>query len=370
MSPPGPDAGTATARVAVVGSMNMDFINLIDSHPRIGSHVVTTKSLRFPGGHGVNQAVACARLSGVPRAFLLQADYRPDSAVAVPSGVEVFMFGIVGGDRYGKDIKAELKQNEVNIDGVRTIEEDDTGYAHISVNLAGDPTVIFTPGAYSNFVPGPLFDPKITPNVVVVSLEIPMEMVVHALAWAKEHKAMTICNAAPATPSVPDEIFQVDHFIVNEQQADILNGIEGVLFDDRFVQQKDIRQHYQELCEKFHGYGAASVVITMAELGVVGSDKDPVSGIRQQYCFAAEQGKGLPVVDTTGASDAFIGGYTVELVHQKQAGLRQDIASAMKLGIKAGGLTVSKVGSMPAIPFPKDIMKTTFCAAPAPNARG
>lgn len=362
------DTGADIAKIAVVGSIHMDFINFVDSHPPLGGHVQAKEVIHAPGGHGINQAVACARLSKLPREFLSHEGPHSTKLLRSHSGLEVFMIGAVGDqDTYGNDIKAELKKNKVNTDGIATIKGQRTGYAHVHVNAGGQSTVTFSPGASSNFLPGPLFDPKFAPDVVLVQLEIPLELTLHALTWAKEHNAMTICNAAPPTRSVPHEIFKVDHVIVNEQSADRLNGFDEKLFKDqaRINQRDQIRQHYQELCEMFHDNGAVCVVITMAELGAVGSRRDPASGVRQQYIFDAEQGENLPVKDTTGASDAFIGGYTVELMHQKQAGIRQDMASAMRLGIKAAGLCVSRAGSMHAIPTPKEIMETTFRAAVA-----
>ncbi|KAJ4363300.1 putative ribokinase [Ascochyta clinopodiicola] len=360
------DANLTTTKIAIVGSINMDFINFIDIHPAPGGHVQANEVIQAPGGHGANQAVACARLSGIPWAFLTHEDYGSNIPTHQQPGIDVSMIGVVGAkDGFADTIKDKLQENRVNTNHVSTIQGENSGRAYINVNCNGESTVIFTLGASTKFLPGPLFDPKFIPDFVLVQLEIPMEMVHHALDWAKKHNAMTICNAAPATPSVGDKIYEVDHLIVNEVQADILNGLQEKPFDDRINQRDKIRQHYQDLCERFHDNGAVCVIITMAELGVVGSRRDPLSLIRQQYVFDAEQGENKQIVDTTGASDAFIGGYTVGLVHQKHAGFRQDMASAMRLGIKAAGLCISRPGSMDAIPTPEEIMNTTFRSAGA-----
>jgi sugar/nucleoside kinase (ribokinase family) len=80
----------------------------------------------------------------------------------------------------------------------------------------------------------------------------------------------------------------------------------------------------------------------------------------RRYIFDAELGP--KVKDTTGGSDAFVGAYTVEIVHQMQLGMKQDMASAMEMGIKAAGLCVSRDGSMHAIPSTKEILTTEFHA--------
>jgi ribokinase len=150
---------------------------------------------------------------------------------------------------------------------------------------------------------------------------------------------------------------------VNEDQADELVAILDRPFPDRprFHQRSEVFHHYQALCERFHELGATCVVITIAEIGAVGSRKDPKSKTREQHIFDAVQGPDR-VKDTTGASDIFIGGYAVELIHQKQAGIRKDMAAAMRMGIKAAGLSVSREGSMPAIPWPEEILRTEFRA--------
>lgn len=360
-----PPPGTALVQIAVVGSIHMDFINFVEQHSSINGHVRSKRSLQVPGGHGANQAAACAKLNELPRNFLIYETTGLIESSQPSSGLKVSMFGAVGDqDRYGDKIKEELRQNKVNVDNVATIEGEVTGYAHVTVDEQGGFKVIHTPGASEKYLPGPFFNDKsLKPDVVLVQLEIEERMVLHALKWAKDQKAMTICNAAPATRTVSDEIFKVDHFIVNEQQADTLNGCYEKPFSpaDRINKRAEIRQHYQELCEKFHENGATCVVITLAELGVVASRRDPNSRIQQRYVFDAEQGP-RPVKDTTGAADVFIGGYTIGLIHQKQAGLIQDMAPAIRLGIKAAGLSVSWEGSMRAIPTPEEIMKTEFRA--------
>jgi ribokinase len=350
---------TETAKVAVVGSLNLDFINYLDSHPARGSHVRAKRVVVTPGGHGANQAVACARLSDLPLASTIREVLRPDESFQRGPIVDVSMIGAVGDkDDYGDRITAELNKNNVNTDEVLHIKGEKTGYAHINVNAVGEATVTFAGMANDKFLPGPAFKLEVVPDVVLVQLEIPMETVRHVLAWAKRQNAITVCNAAPATRTIPPEIFQVDHFIINEEQADTLDGFETKIFKDRTRQRSELRQHYLEQCDQLHDCGATCVIVTLAELGVVGSRKDPKSHAVRRYIFDAELG---PMVkDTTGGSDAFVGAYTIEIVHQMQLGMKQDMASAIEMGIKAAGLCVSRDGSMCAIPSTMEILTTNF----------
>ena len=67
------------ARVAVVGSMNMDLVVQTPQFPKPGETVIGSDLLTIPGGKGANQAVAAARL-----------------------GANVTMIGRVGDDLFGR----------------------------------------------------------------------------------------------------------------------------------------------------------------------------------------------------------------------------------------------------------------------------
>ena len=54
-------------RVFVAGSINMDVVATADRHPQIGETVAGHAVLYFPGGKGLNQAVAVAKLGSARR---------------------------------------------------------------------------------------------------------------------------------------------------------------------------------------------------------------------------------------------------------------------------------------------------------------
>jgi ribokinase len=57
------EKGPLEARILVIGSLNVDFIITVSHHPASQDHVQGCQDETQPGGHGANQAVACARLS-------------------------------------------------------------------------------------------------------------------------------------------------------------------------------------------------------------------------------------------------------------------------------------------------------------------
>jgi ribokinase len=61
---------------------------------------------------------------------------------------------------------------------------------------------------------------------------------------------------------------------------------------------------------------------------------------------------GLKVVDTTGAGDAFVGGFAAGLVR-----FDGNIASAARYGNAAAGLSVTKFGTAPSMPAQRAIAR-------------
>ncbi|KAF4970176.1 hypothetical protein FSARC_2773 [Fusarium sarcochroum] len=118
----------------------------------------------------------------------------------------------------------------------------------------------------------------------------------------------------------------------------------------------EIQKRYSPDCDHFHQLGAQCVVITLGHRGVLASYLEPpdVNGNQGQRTFFCPAKKKEPQpVDETGASDAFIGAYAVEIVRQMttRGSATLDIGAAIEHGIKAGGLTTGKFGSFLAIPW-------------------
>lgn len=112
-------------KIAVVGSINMDQTVAAERIPLKGETVKGSGLQFIPGGKGANQAVAMARL-----------------------GAQVSMFGCVGNDENGRRLIENLKNNNVNTDNVKTIEEVPTGIAIITLG-ENDNTIVVVAGANS-----------------------------------------------------------------------------------------------------------------------------------------------------------------------------------------------------------------------------
>jgi len=105
-------------KAVVIGSMNMDFTMDVDHLPSKGETVPAVRLRTSPGGKGLNQAVALARL-----------------------GAEVLMVGAVGNDASGKVLLGNLPKDRIPDFAIKTVD-DSTGNAFITVDSQGNNTIV------------------------------------------------------------------------------------------------------------------------------------------------------------------------------------------------------------------------------------
>lgn len=182
------------ARIAVVGSINLDLVAHTERLPAPGETVGGAVLTRQPGGKGANQALAARRL-----------------------GARVAMFGAVGGDGDGETALALLRAEGVDLTGVATLGEAATGTALVIVDAAGENQIVVAAGANAAFRPTTLDLGGF--GAVLCQLEIPLDTVMLA---ARACRGLFCLNLAPARP-VPDALLALAGLVVvNEHEADTL----------------------------------------------------------------------------------------------------------------------------------------------------
>src|SRR5919204_1319518 len=177
-------SNTHVPHVLVIGSANVDFTLALERLPEPGETVSEGTLLINHGGKGANQAVAARRL-----------------------GAEVRLIGCVGDDASGRDVRAALAEEGVDITGVTMTSEAATGTALILVDRAGRNQIGVAPGANRAWTVAQLqvrADDFAWAEVVVVSCEIPLDCVSGALGLGRRHGATIILNPAPVPPAPLD----------------------------------------------------------------------------------------------------------------------------------------------------------------------
>ncbi|KAJ4007474.1 hypothetical protein NW752_007545 [Fusarium irregulare] len=359
--------------VKVVGSMNWDIINQVESHHEEWQHAPFENADDIdpcPGGHGVNQAIAVYRASH-------QNSSSQSNVAETQDDIQVYMIGMIGedDDNRGQKIKKALADNGVNVEGVHLAEKVRTGYAHIAVDGRGKPIIHNSPLANKRLtwdVVEKELEKSPRADLILVQLEIPLETVEKTIDYANKNRIPIIFNSAPASGGASNlyshrTIFEVDHLILNHHCVQAICAPLGprsdTSQDDGMTTVSKIQATYAKYCDHFHNHGARCVVITLGHRGVLASyleppDENDERGQRTFFYPAKKQQR--EPVDETGASDAFIGAYAVEVLKQMKTpanlGLHPvsfdlDIGRAIEHGMKAGSLTTERFGSFPAIPW-------------------
>ena len=132
-----------------------------------------------------------------------------------------------------------------------------------------------------------------------------------------------ILNPAPALPVPPEVLAKVDYLTPNETEAVTLVGKESL---DQF-------QNIEQLADELLGFGVRNVVITLGEKGAFVKG----AGVAQHVpAFQMDN-----IVETTGAGDAFAGGFAVALAEKKS------LVEAVRFGCAVAGISVTRRGTAP-----------------------
>lgn len=305
--------------IVVLGVFVADTAYRASRQPRMGETILGTGFTLGPGGKGSNQAVAAARL---------EADV---SFIT----------------RLGKDTFAEMAMQTWADAGVRpaVIEtpESYTGAAYIFVEEnTGNNAIIVSPGAASLISPADIdahADLIRSAGVFVTQLEQPVEAALRALRIARKAGVTTVLNPAPAAP-LADEIFKLcDYVTPNETETEELTGMKVETVDQA-------RAAAVKLMER----GAGAAVITLGEKGALLHTKT-LSELVPAYRVS-------PVVETTGAGDAFNGGFAVGLARGFEP------LEAVRFGCAVAGISVTRPGTAPSMPSLKEA-NAVFARGPA-----
>ena len=280
--------------VVVVGSANLDLVAEVDRLPREGQTLLATGHAEYPGGKGLNQAVACARM-GARTAFI----------------------GCVGDDDAGRLLAGVLRSEGVDTSGLSVVPEP-TGRAFITVDASGENAIVVVPGA--NGAVGRSHDIVIPQcGIVLTQLEIPVSTVEKVLLQARKAGIRTVLNPAPAASLSAGLVASCDIVVPNECELEVLGGGDSLL-----------------------GYGAGSIVLTLGAHGAqVITEGDSVDIAPYK----------VEAVDTVGAGDAFIGAMCAEL--SRGASLED----ACKVAAVAGALATTVRGAVPSLPMLADVRR-------------
>ena len=189
-----------TARVCVVGSVNADLTFTVDTLPQPGQTVLAMGLSTSPGGKGGNQAVAAAR-----------------------AGADVQLVAALGTDAAAEQLRAHLRANDVGLDGVISVPGP-SGSAAILVDATAENCIVVAPGANGHLSLSSSSVRSVVADcdVVLISLEIPVDTAIAAARVASAAGATVMLNASPAglQPGHLTALAEVtDVVVVNDNEA-------------------------------------------------------------------------------------------------------------------------------------------------------
>ncbi len=300
--------------IAVVGSLNMDFVVRVEHLPAPGETVLGRDFQMIPGGKGANQACAAGKAgAGV---------------------VQTRMAGRVGYDLFADHLKASLSAAGVDVMFVRASKAQPTGVALIWVDRSGQNSIVVAAGANHQMVASevesmrPVFR---SARLALFQLETPLDTVAAALAVAAEEGARTILDPAPAQRLKRELLERVDILTPNESEASILLGrpVCRVAVSDAPALARDLLK-----------LGPRAVVLKLGEQGCYYSDGSA------QVHFA---GFVVEAKDTTAAGDTFNGALAVALAEEKP------MEDALRFANAAAAISVTRMGAQASIPTRAEI---------------
>lgn len=296
--------------IVILGIFVADTAYRADRQPKMGETILGTSFALGPGGKGSNQSVAAAMAGG---------------DVTIIS-------------RLGKDAFADIARATWAKAGVKSAITEDgesyTGAAYIFLeNATGNNAIIVAAGAAGRIS---VQDVEASRSLIegakvfITQLEQPIPAARRALEIARAAGVRTILNPAPAAELDDAFLALCDIVTPNESETESLTGLPVTTIPEA-----------EAAARALLARGVGACLITLGERGALYVDRD-----RSFHVPVISAGK---VLDTTGAGDAFNGGFAVALTEGRT------IEDAVRFGCATAGISVTRSGTAPAMPARAEI---------------
>lgn len=267
-------APEGSTTVLTVGSISEDIFAFVSRFPVPGETLLGSGNALRLGGKGANQAVAASM-----------------------AGASSRIIGSVGTDEQGTRLLEQLAHAGVDTSLVGRTSCAQSGTAHISVDDSGENCIIVVPGANAELDAGMIqdrIDDVRDAEIVVTQAEIPTSTICELLRVCREEGTPCVLNLAPYVTLPPETVKDAVWIVVNEVEFSELSGtpIDTPTGDALRLMADSLP------CEK--------LVVTLGAEGAILAER----GREPVHVPSPDLG---PVIDTTGAGDAFVGIFATAL---------------------------------------------------------
>jgi ribokinase len=278
----------------------VDLITYVTRMPGPGETIEAPRFAMGCGGKGANQAVAAAQL-----------------------GASVVMVSKVGDDIFGDNTIRNFQRYAIDTHHVEKVTGVSSGVAPIFVEPSGENSILIIKGANDTLVPADIDRAAAdleSCDLILLQLEIPLETIYYAIAFARRHAIETLLNPAPASRDLDlGRISDTTFLVPNETELAILTNLPvGSLAEIEAAAQRLIAS------------GIRTVIVTMGARGAL------LVTARGSQQFASV--KVVPK-DTTGAGDAFIGSFAAHYAESRS------VEPAIRQAVRYAADSITKPGT-------------------------
>jgi len=290
----------APPTIAVLGSITLDVVLNMPRFPAPGETLFALERGLYPGGKGLNQAVAAARL-----------------------GAHVTLLGRVAQDPFAGILMAAADAEGIDRSGVVVGATGETGLAVPIVVANGENAIFASPGANLEMTVDNLGPAEriTTADIFLTQFETPLDVVTEAIHRASSAGVPVLLNPAPVRPFDIELLRSVDILVLNEVEAGMLAP---GLADD------------EARARALLALGPQSIVLTLG----------PAGGVWARGETAARfDAPTVEAIDTVGAGDCFCAALAVRLVEGAELG------EAVRFAAAAAAISVMRAGAAPSYPM-------------------
>lgn len=294
-------------KILVVGSANMDLSMNMYKVPASGETIIDDGGVAYvPGGKGANSAIALARLDA-----------------------DTVFCAKLGADLHGQKLYQYYKEQGINTSYIKVDRDNPTGLAVVMKESDGTNRIVVYPGANYHLTADNVAEAfECNPDALYLGFEIPFSIAQAAAKMASQRGIPVFIDAAPADKDHPlESLPYVEIFSPNETETQEYTGILPQGSDSSL---RAALALYKRVKCKY-------IVIKQGGRGAFVYD-----GRHFNFVPAMRAGE---TVDTTAAGDAFTAAMTIKYLESGG-----DISIAVKYGVAAGAITVTRKGASASIP--------------------
>lgn len=300
-------------KILVLGGTNMELSMNMYKIPVAGEKISDDGGVAYvPGGYGLSAAISLARL-----------------------GADAMLVTKLGRDLHGQQLYSYLREAGVNTSLVKV---DNRAQTSLTVNLKtgeGVATVAY-PGATETLMRENVREGFLAmPDAVLLSLDLPVELVIYTIGEARAHGIPVFIDGAPADGGYPlESLPEFEVFTPNEQETEAFVGQLPIGADASL----------RAAVSLFRRVKCKYLVIKQGDRGAFIYDG-------KRYFMIPPIAVGKPL-DTQGAGDAFNAGIVLRYL----AG-QMDIKSAVQYGSVVAAIAVTRRGAYTSVPTDEEVVR-------------